>query len=246
MATNFKAVILAAGKGTRMKELTANAPKPMLAVGGRPVLEIIVESLRDAGVREICVITGYRAEAIRDYFGDGGRHGVRMAYVTQEVQDGTGKAPELAKGFVGGDPFFLAYGDILTEPSNYRGMLETFLRGGCDGIVSVKTGEDVSKGAAVVFDREFNLTEIVEKPPRGSEPSQWYNTGIYLFTRKLFDYTGRLQKSPRGEYELPDALRAMAKDGLRLRGFELRGYWLDVRDPGELERAQAIVGGVKA
>jgi NDP-sugar pyrophosphorylase family protein len=245
MAINFKAVILAAGKGTRMKELTANAPKPMLEVRGKPVLEIIVGSLRGAGVREICVITGYRAEAIKNYFGNGARHGVRVTYVTQQVQDGTGKAPELAKEFVGNDPFFLAYGDILTEPSNYRGMVETFREGGCDGVVTVKKGEDVSKGAAVVFDKDFYLTDIVEKPPKGSEPSQWYNTGIYLFTQRLFDYTAQLQKSSRGEYELPDALRAMARDGVKLRGFELRGYWLDVRDPGELERAQVVVGGLK-
>ncbi len=221
-----------------MKHLTATAPKPMLEICGKPVLEIIVEAIRDAGVREVCIITGYRAEAIKEFFGDGKGHGVRMSYVTQEVQDGTGKAPELAKGFVGKDPFFLAYGDILTEPTNYRGMVEIFSKGGCDGLVTVQEGPDVSKGAAVMFNGDFNLTDIIEKPPPGSVSSKWYNTGIYLFTPRLFEFTPRLEKSKRGEYELPDALRLMAKEGLKLRGFVLKDYWMDVRDPEVLDEAQ--------
>jgi NDP-sugar pyrophosphorylase family protein len=240
MAIILKAVILAAGRGTRMKELTADTPKPMLMVGGKPLLEFIVESLREAGVGEVCVITGYCAEAIRKHFGTGARHGVTLRYATQTVQDGTGKAPELAREFVGGDPFFLVYGDILTEPSNYTDMAATFGSGRYEGVVTVKSGEDVSKGAAVIFDDDFCLREIIEKPPPGSLLSPWYNAGIYIFTPKLFDFTAHLTKSPRGEYELPDALRAMAKRGEKLKGYEIKGYWLDVRDPAELKRAEEM------
>lgn len=240
MRTQIKAVILAAGKGTRMKELTKSQPKPMLEVGGKPVLELIMTALRDAGVRELCIITGYLGEAIRNFFGDGSRWELSITYVTQAVQDGTGKAPELAKAFVGGSPFFLVYGDILTEPSNYRRMTETYRHGQPDGIVTVLRGEDVSKGAAVMFDADFNLMDIIEKPPPGTANSPWYNAGIYLFTPQFFDYTGNLKKSARGEYELPDALRAMALDGLKVKGFELTGYWMDVRDPEVLAQAQKL------
>ena len=93
----MKAVVLAAGKGTRMLELTNAVPKPMLLVQNKPILEHIVEGLIAAGIRQICCITGWRAEVIEDYFGDGRKWGVNVAYARQLVLDGTGKAPELAK-----------------------------------------------------------------------------------------------------------------------------------------------------
>src|SRR5690349_8815514 len=95
----MKAVILAAGKGTRMRELTNELPKPMLKVEGKPILEHIVQGIIAAGIREIFIVTGFRAEVIEGYFGDGSKWGARMAYGRQVIQDGTGKAPELAKAF---------------------------------------------------------------------------------------------------------------------------------------------------
>src|SRR6266567_5450014 len=121
-----KAVILAAGKGTRMRELTDELPKPMLRVQGKPIVEHILDGLVAAGIREIFVVTGFRAEAIEGYFENGRKWGVQIAYGRQVVQDGTGKAPELAKGFVGTDAFLLTSGDILVKPETYRRMLARF------------------------------------------------------------------------------------------------------------------------
>src|ERR1041385_7509330 len=105
----MKAVILAAGKGTRMKELTSELPKPMLRVQGKPILEHIAEGLKSAGIRDIFIVTGWRAEVIEEHFGDGSEWGLQVEYGRQLVQDGTGKAPELAKAFVGADTFLLTY-----------------------------------------------------------------------------------------------------------------------------------------
>ncbi|MBM3890663.1 MAG: nucleotidyltransferase family protein [Verrucomicrobia bacterium] len=245
-----KAVILAAGRGTRMKGLTEDAPKPMLLVRGRPVLEHILTGLRDAGITDVCLIIGYRGETIQQHFGDGAALGMRLAYVTQAVQDGTGKAPELARDFVGGDDFVLNYGDILVTPDNYRRMVETFERLRPDALLTVKHGEDVTKGAVVCFDQDFFMTDLIEKP----KPCQldaliragklqpgapgWYNAGIYIFTARVFEFTARLQKSVRGEYELTDAVATMARAGLRVCGLELTGHWADVRDPQVLAELQ--------
>ncbi|MCX8038594.1 MAG: nucleotidyltransferase family protein [Candidatus Sumerlaeia bacterium] len=245
-----KAVILAAGRGTRMKGLTNDVPKPMLRVRGRPVLEHILTGLRSAGVTEACLIVGYRGEPIRQHFGDGTALGVGLAYVVQAVQDGTGKAPELARDFVGQDDFVLSYGDILVTPDNYRRMAEQFERLRPDALVTVKRGEDVTKGAVVCFDRDFFMTDLIEKP----KPCQldalvragklqpgtpgWYNAGVYVFTPRLFEFTARLQKSVRGEYELTDALTEMVRSGLRVCGLELLGHWADVRDPEVLAELQ--------
>src|SRR6478752_2006716 len=99
-----KAVILAAGRGTRMRELTAELPKPMIEVRGKPVLQHIVEGLRSAGIRDCLVVVGYCADAVRDFFADGSRYNVAIQYTTQTVQDGTGRVVELARNFVGNHP----------------------------------------------------------------------------------------------------------------------------------------------
>src|ERR1700735_1906359 len=99
-----KAVILAAGRGTRMRELTLSMPKPMLEVSGRPVLSYILEGLRDAGVRKILIVIGYKKEIVMNHFGNGSELGVEILYAEQVRQDGTGKVVELAKDFCGSDP----------------------------------------------------------------------------------------------------------------------------------------------
>ena len=102
------AVILAAGRGTRMRELTAELPKPMIEVRGKPVLQHIVEGLRDAGVREVLLVVGYRADAVRDFFTNGRRYKVSIQYTMQTVQDGTGRVLDLARDFAADRPFILA------------------------------------------------------------------------------------------------------------------------------------------
>src|SRR5258706_8513977 len=125
----MKAVILAAGRGTRMRELTNELPKPMLQVHGQPILEHIVEGLIAAEVRGIFIVTGFRGEVIENHFGSGQKWGVKIFCGRQVVQDGTGKAPELAKSFVAASPFFLTYGDILVKPETYQRMIKRYNEG---------------------------------------------------------------------------------------------------------------------
>jgi dTDP-glucose pyrophosphorylase len=244
----MKAVILAAGKGTRMKELTDELPKPMLDVQGKPVLEHILQGLIASDIRELFIVTGFRAEVIESYFGDGSKWQVQLRYGRQIVQDGTGKAPEIAKEFVGGSSFLLTYGDILVKPNTYRRMVQRFEQGPFSGVVTVTPGEDVTKGGLNFFDEQFCLKRLVEKPApeqleelrregwlKPNEPV-WYNAGIYIFTPALFDFTARLEKSPRGEYELTDAISGLLAANHKLAGLEIEGRWVDVRDPEVLRR----------
>lgn len=250
----MKAVILAAGKGTRMKELTNEIPKPMLRVHGKPILEHILGGLLSAGIREVFIVTGYKAEVIENHFGDGSRWNVRIAYGRQLVQDGTGKAPELAKAFVGSDNFLLTYGDILVKPETYSQMVKRFSEGNFGGVITVTGSQDVTQGGLNFFDSRFCLTKLVEKPSKEqieqlrqegwlkSGDTAWYNAGIYIFRPVVFEFTAKLQKSPRGEYELTDAVNAVVAAGHAMAGMEIPGRWVDVRDPGvlaELERESA-------
>jgi dTDP-glucose pyrophosphorylase len=231
-ATIAKALLLAAGRGTRMGALTNALPKPMIAVRGKPLLLHIVEGLRAAGVRRFLIIVGYRAEVVRQLFGDGAGLGVKIEYATQMEQDGTGKVVELGRDFAGADPFVLSYGDIIVDPANYPRLVS--LEDGTEAIISVRRNEDVSKGGAVFLNEKFELTDLREKPQPGEPTSSWYNAGIYAFRSSIFDFTAGLQRSPRGEFELTDAIRDLARAGKKVQAIELTGSWADVRDPGIL------------
>jgi len=234
MPRTDKAVLLAAGRGTRMRELTADLPKPMIEVRGKPVLQHIVEGLRDAGVRQLLVIVGYRADAVQNFFGDGSRYNIEIQYTTQAVQDGTGRVVDLARNFAGDSPFVLSYGDILVDPANYKRLLN--LPQDVEAIVSVTRGEDVSKGGAAFLNEEMELVDLREKSKPGEPTSPWYNAGIYTFRPSIFEFTAKLKPSPRGEYELTDAIRALAHSGKKVKALELTGGWADVRDPEILAR----------
>src|SRR6266404_1300257 len=142
-----KAVLLAAGRGTRMRELTADLPKPMIKVREKPILLHIVEGLQTAGIKNFLIVIGYHGDTVRDYFGDGTCFGLRINYVTQLVQDGTGRVVDLAREFAGESPFVLGYGDILADPANYKQIVD--LPDEIEAIISVRRGEDVTKGGAV-------------------------------------------------------------------------------------------------
>ena len=208
MATIDKAVLLAAGRGTRMRELTADLPKPMIKVREKPILLHIIEGLQAAGIKNFLIIVGYHGDAVRNYFDDGTCFGLQIRYATQAVQDGTGRVVDLED-------------DV-------------------EAIVSVKQNEDVSKGGAVFVNERMEVTDIREKSQPGEKTSAWYNAGIYVFRPSIFEWTAKLQPSPRGEYELTDAIRGLAQSGKKVNAFELEGAWADVRDPEILAQLNSL------
>ncbi len=227
-----------------MGALTETLPKPMVAARPpgapadaepKPILETILTGLRDeAGIREVCIVVGWQKEKIIDYFGDGAALGLSIVYREQGVQDGTGKAPELAKEWIGDAPFFLSYGDILVPPRDYRTLVEGFREETVGGAIGLIDGQDLTKGGAIVLDARRRVVAIVEKAAPDAIPAHaYYNTGLYVLTPEIFAHTATLQKSARGEYELTDALRGLAA-GQGLKGVFLSPKWVDVRDPGVL------------
>ncbi len=212
-----------------MRDLTADIPKPMIKVRGKPILLHIVEGLQTAGIKNFLIIVGYHGDAVREYFGDGTCFGLRIKYATQVVQDGTGRVVDLARDFTENVPFVLSYGDILVDPHNYKSIAD--LSDDVEAIISVKRDEDVSKGGAVFLNEQMELVDLREKPNPGEKTSPWYNAGLYAFRPSIFEFTARLQPSPRGEYELTDAIRELAQSGKKVKALELIGEWADVRDP---------------
>jgi dTDP-glucose pyrophosphorylase len=182
-------------------------------------------------------VVGYRADVVQDFFGDGSKFGVTVEYTTQLVQDGTGRVVELAKTFAGTDTFILSYGDILIDPANYARLASP---GDAEAVISVKHNPgEIAKGGAVFVNERFEMTDLREKPQPGEPTSPWYNAGVYTFRPSIFEFTAKLEKSPRGEYELTDAIRNLAQSGRLVKALELTGDWADVRDPEVLAELNA-------
>jgi dTDP-glucose pyrophosphorylase len=235
-----KAVVLAAGRGMRMKNLTDDCPKPMLPLSGRPMLAHLIERMEEAGVREILVITGYRAEVVEDYFRQHPPAVARLSYRLQQPQNGTGSAALLGKEFVGNSPFVLTFGDILVDADTYRAMFSVFDR--CEAVLAVKRVDDPYRGAAVYVEGD-RVTRIIEKPPQGTSTTHWNNAGIYCVGPGIFDELARVGLSPRGEYELTDAIHQMLAAGVAFGWHEISGFWKDVGRPEDLPTAEEYLRG---
>ncbi len=233
-----KAVVLAAGRGTRMKELTTDRPKPMLEVNGKPLIEHVLDRLRAAGFTRALVVTGYRAESIEQYVA-----GLQMAieFVRQEPQDGTATAAALARGFTGGDPFLLTFGDIVATAEDYSGIAAQLESDeGASAAVGVKWVDDPWQGAAV-YEEDGRVVRIIEKPPPGTSSTHWNSAGLYTFRPEVFEELARVERSPRGEYELTSAVEALLAHGRRLLLYALKGGWQDVGRPEDLDTARSLV-----
>src|SRR5205807_4435105 len=129
----------------------------------------------------------------------------------------------------GRDAFLLSYGDIRVAPENYQRIRHALAD--AEAVISVKRSDDVSQGGAVFVNDEFQLVDLREKPKPGEPTSPWYNAGIYAFRPNIFAHIAKLEPSPRGEYELTDAIRDLALTGKKVQAIEIAGDWADVRDP---------------
>ena len=238
MQTVVKAVTLAAGRGTRMGALTEDCPKPMLPLGGRPMLAHQIERLEAAGIREVLVVVGYKAHLVREYFAAHPPALARLSYAAQETQSGTGSAALLAREFAGGEPFLMTYGDNLVEPEVYRQILAR--AEGAEMVLAVKRVDDPWQGGAVYVDGG-RVTSIVEKPPQGTATTNWLNAGIYVFRPSIFEALDRVELSPRGEYELTDAVHAVVGSGRPVGWYAIEGFWRDIGRPEDLPEASRFV-----
>jgi NDP-sugar pyrophosphorylase family protein len=232
------AVILAAGRGTRMGALTETRPKPLLSVRGQSLIARIVHGFAAAGVTRAVVVTGYLGEQIEAALGDGRACGVDLTYVRQERAEGTARALLLAQSQLGSESFALSWGDILVTPAFYAEMMSAFGSRPCAAQLALNETDDPWRGAAVYVDSDWRVTKLEEKPPRGTATTRWNNAGIFVFSPLVWRYATSLPASARGEYELPQALTQMVNDGCDVRGVPIRGFWSDVGTPEDLQAAE--------
>lgn len=181
----MKAVVLAAGRGTRLGPLTESLPKPMLPVGGRPVVDHLLDLLRRAGVREVFMNLHHRGEALSGYCGNGARWGLRMTYAVEPQLLGTAGALRNFAEHLAGEPFFVVYGDnyLACDPAALWRFHEAR-----DGLASIALfeKEDVTGSGIVDLDGEGRVLRFVEKPAPGEAFSHLVNGGVYVLSPAIF------------------------------------------------------------
>lgn len=229
----MKAVVLAAGEGKRMRPLTANRPKVLLPAGPEPLLARLLRQLAATGVRDITIVTHYKAEAVEAFVGDGARWGVRARFAPQGAARGTGHAVAAAD-MPDGEPFLILNGDVWLP----EGALAQLVASGPASVAAATVADPSAYGVFEV--RGGKATRVHEKAKE--PPSKLANAGVYHAPAGFARLVRDLKPSPRGELELTDALQASfdATGGWTL--VEVKD-WLDVGRPWDLlpaaERALA-------
>ncbi|MBE0523401.1 MAG: NTP transferase domain-containing protein [Methanosarcinales archaeon] len=222
----MKAVILAAGEGTRMRPLTRNRPKVMLPFGNRPIMQHIIEQARDSGIDDFVLVIGYRGETIVDYFGDGSKFGIRIDYVMQEERLGTAHAIGTASSVIN-ERFIVMNGDVMVSSEQIKELLER------DEVVVMTAIEvDDPSRFGVLEVEEGCVMGIHEKTAK--PPTNLANAGIYVFGPEVFGAIDKTPLSPRNEYEITRTIQDMINNGIHVGYQVITGKWLDIGRPWDL------------
>jgi len=235
----MQAIVPAAGEGTRLRPLTAERPKGLVEVAGRPILTHVFESLRAAGIDDIVVVVGYRGDDIVDYYGDRFRD-VSLTYAWQTERLGLGHAVSTAAAHVSGD-VVVWNGDNVGDP-NLSALVD---RHRATGAAATLLVDEVSRarareGAVFVVD-DGTVTGLVEKPD--APPSTLIPRGVFAFSPRIFDAVDRIEPSARGEYELTDAVDLLVREGAGVETVRIDGWLVNVNTTADVEQACERLGG---
>jgi dTDP-glucose pyrophosphorylase/CBS domain-containing protein len=224
-------VLMAGGFGSRLKERTAQTPKPLLSVGGKPILQTILENFIEYGFENFTISLGYKGDKIRSYFGDGSQWGVRIAYVSEDEPLGTAGALSLLTPRPD-RTFFVMNGDVLTKV-NFRQMLRYHKEHGAQATMCVRSfANEIPYG--VVRTDGIDIAGFDEKPVQ----NMMVNAGVYMLEPEVFAHL------PKGRLDMPSLFDALRKASLKTVAFPIHEYWMDVGSPGDFDKADAHYGAV--
>jgi glucose-1-phosphate thymidylyltransferase len=231
----MKAVILAAGKGTRLRPLTEDKPKVLVEVNAKPLIEYAFDSLIDIGVDEFVVVVGYKKEQIMERYDDV-YEGIPITYAHQREQLGLAHALLTAEPYVN-DSFILMLGDNIFQ-GNLGDVVNRQAEERADAafLVEEVPWDEASRYGVCDTNEYGEVTRVVEKPD--DPPSNLVMTGFYTFTPAIFHACHLVQPSARGEYELPDAIDLLIQSGRTIDAIRMDGWRIDVGYPEDREEAE--------
>ena len=222
----MKALILAGGKGTRLRPYTTTIPKPLMPIGDKAILEIVVQQLKKNGFKDITMSIGHLGELIMAFFGDGSKYGVDINYTKEDKPLGTAGPLSLIREEVE-SPFLMMNGDVLTN-LNYSELMDYHNRKGSIATVALnKRVVNIDFGVTEI-DEENKIVGYKEKPVIDYLVSM----GVYTFNPEVMDYV-----EDDTYFDLPDLINRLINNGEEVNGYVFDGYWLDIGRHDDYERA---------
>lgn len=219
-----KVVIMAGGRGTRLRPLTKHIPKPMLKVGNKPIIQTIIDRFSESSFKNFIICVNYKSKIIKDYFGNGAKFGVNIEYVDEKKRMGTAGAISLLKKKLN-KPFFVINGDLLTN-LNFKKMLDFHKEHNSRATMCIKQYNINLTYGEVKLDKE-NIMSINEKPKH----KFFINAGAYILDPKCIELI------PKKFYDMPSLFKKMIKKKYKIVSFPLEEYWLDVGRPNDYDKA---------
>jgi bifunctional UDP-N-acetylglucosamine pyrophosphorylase/glucosamine-1-phosphate N-acetyltransferase len=225
----MQTVILAGGEGKRVFPLTANSPKPMFKLLGKPLIHHVIDTLKQVGLKDYIVVVGHCGEQIKDYLKDGSQLGVNIQYTLQKESLGMADALQTTKELVE-DNFFVVNADDIFEASLIKRMKNEFNETGAEIVLSCKPVKETWKFGIIEIKNE-KVTDFVEKPQKGKEPSNLAVVGVYLLTKQIFDY---YKKIPVSDHQYEDAILQFIKNNNVVKAIEYDGFFAGYKYPWDL------------
>ena len=231
----MKALILAAGEGSRLRPLSVNMPKPMFNICGKPILEHIIDLLKSVGITDLVVVVGYQKESIIDYFGSGFDFEVDIKYIVQENQIGIEDAILKSENELKDESYFLlAHADFFVDKEMVQRTIDTFNEFNADSTIALTLAPDVSRyGVAALDVSDGRIEQIIEKPVPGSELSKYAVSSLYMFRPEIF-------KLLKENQQLDLAINQLCKRG-NVYAAIWEGQWIDVEYPWDTLTAAQFV-----
>ncbi len=234
----MKALVLAGGAGTRLRPITHTSAKQLVPLANKPILFYALESIAEAGVREVGIVVGDTAPAIQEAVGDGSRFGLAVTYLRQEAPLGLAHAVLIARDYLGDEPFVMYLGDNLLV-GGITGFVEEFVRERPAAQVLLTKVEHPENFGVAELGPDGRLLRLVEKP---KEPrSNLALIGVYLFDVTVHEAVAAISPSWRGELEITDAIQHLIDGGHVVRPHVLEGPWIDTGKLQDLLEANRIV-----
>jgi glucose-1-phosphate thymidylyltransferase len=233
----MKALIASGGRGTRLRPLTNTQNKHLIPIANKPILYYAIESVRQAGIKEIGIVTNSQSDEVSSVIGDGSSFGVKITYIPQEAPLGLAHVVKISEKFIGKDNFIFYLGDNMVVGGVIR-FIEQFEKSDCNCFLTLARVKNPSHFGVPEI-RDNRIIEVVEKPQNPKSP--YAVAGIYIYDSSIFKAVNNIKPSKRGELEISDAHQYLIENNYKVGFTEITGWWKDTGNALDLLEANRLI-----